>query len=248
MKKLLAVLLACGMAAMLSAQDVTFGIGARGSFGFGLGSMLTGDVWDSASVQPLKSYIAGGSLVGRINFEYTSGLFVQPEIGFYHNQVAWKVEDSKSLLSGRYEYEFDGAYSYNSLDVPVILGYDWEVGIGMVISPYIGINLCFPVGGINSSFSSGTVTITEGGVSVTESYKPDSSASMDGKFGVIPGVLMGLGVGYEFDSHNMLMGDLRFLTDFTQIKGEYKLGGSTEEISVLTRRGLSLGVSYIYFF
>ena len=248
MKKIFAIVLAMSLAALLSAQDFTFGIGARGSFGFGSGSMLTGNIWDDASVQPLKSHIAGGALVGRINFDYGWGLFVQPEIGFYHNQVAWKVEDSEILFSGKYDYEFEGTYSYSSIDVPIIIGDDIEVGLSMLISPYIGINLSFPVGSINASFDSGTMTHNTNGVSVTESYKPDSSASMDGKFGVIPGVLMGCSVGYEFDSHNALMGDLRFLTDFTQIKGEYKIGGSTEEIKVLTRRGLSLGISYIYLF
>ena len=44
MKKIFSGLLALSLAALLSAQDVTFGVGARGSFGLGFGSMLTGNI------------------------------------------------------------------------------------------------------------------------------------------------------------------------------------------------------------
>lgn len=248
MKKMLAGLLALGLAALLSAQELTFGIGARGSFGFGLGSTLPSDVYSSASVQPFKSFLAGGALVGRLGFTSVPGFFIQPEIGFSHNQVGWKVEDSTSLFGMSYEYDFEGNYGYNSIDIPIIVGYDLEVGIGMVVSTCLGLNLSIPVGSINSTSASGSVTVTYNGVSTSESYKPDSSASIDLKPGVIPGVVLGLGFGYDFDSHNRIMGDLRYLSDFVPLKGEYKIGGKTEDADILVRRGLSLGVSYIYRF
>ena len=42
------------------------------------------------------------------------------------------------------------------------------------------------------------------------------------------------------EAHNMLLGDLRYLLDFTAV-----VSGDAD---VLTRRGLTSGVNYIYFF
>lgn len=265
MKKIIALLAAVGTAGMLSAQ-VTFGIGARGTFGFGLGSTLDEDMQLSShteyTTQPFKSFLAGGALVGRIGFASVPGLFIQPEIGFSHNQLSYKAEysdtDTETYLGHTIkvvtEYDYEGSIGYNSIDIPIIIGYDVEVGKGLVISPFGGFNLSIPVGSFSSSETkpSGTVIgYLDGQEYARERYVDDDdggSSSMDVKTSITPGVLFGVGVGYKFDDHNMIMGDLRYLLDFTPVKGDVNFFGAHLDWDIFTRRGLSIGVNYVYFF
>ncbi|MBQ9538178.1 MAG: hypothetical protein IJU95_02815 [Treponema sp.] len=328
MKKLIASLLALGTAGLLSAQ-VTFGVGARGQFGFGLGSSTNakenfnnaehdyredcredkykakGRTYKSydyeshyddenLSVKGFESILAGGSIIGRIAFDSVPGLFLQPEIGFSHNLVKYKYSwegtytskyDSKSKTE--YEEEGSGSFSYNSIDIPIIAGYDFDIGHGMVISPYGGLNLSIPVGKLSWSWDQSTGTSTDyydgkmvdyssygvSGLTNPQTTKTNST-TLDGniKNGVIPGIVLGAGFGYKIDKHNMIMGDLRYLLDFVAIKDEVeykdvckasakangtdfewdeddeKWYGGTFRFDALTRRALSIGVNYVYFF
>ena len=320
MKKLIAALAAMGAAAALSAQ-VHFGVGARGTFGFGLGSStdvyntsnesywdayndenkLKGDDasnWDPAydpdlDVKYFESILAGGAIVGRVSFDAVPGLFLQPEIGFSHNQVKysydweWSKNKSDSWTMGGVSYsrtyrkeneeEGGGSLSYNSIDIPIIVGYEVEIGHGMVVSPYAGLNLSIPVGSLSWSIDSSTyswksTTTTYGSETTTEtdsdSEKYDGySHSTDIKNGVIPGIVLGAGFGYKFDSHNMVMADLRYLMDFTAVKAgtdakawynDMKDDDDPDwssdnknfdfDFDALIRRGLTIGVNYVYFF
>ncbi len=259
MKKIIALLVAVGAAGMLSAQ-VHFGIGARGEFGLGLGSTvselynLMGDV----SIQPHKSFIAGGAVVGRLTFDSVPGLFLQPEIGFSHNQVTMKTsysdtDDGYRYHNGRYqdytvktEYEYEQSIGYNAIDIPIIVGYDFAMNGGLVVSPFAGFNLSIPVGSFSTSGGSYTETITTTYEDGSKETEKDNHSSGSGTSNVqstlTPGVLVGFGVGYKFDDHNMIMGDLRYLLDFIATK-ENVLG-----LDILTRRGLILGVNYVYSF
>lgn len=280
MKKLLASFLALVTAGLLSAQEITFGVGARGFFGFGLGSSTNvaesydasvydakwdakvdywsskgwtlnnhkdyGDTvdWDDQklSVKPFESILAGGAIIGRIAFDSVPGLYIQPEIGFSHNQVKYKYSweydktdkvDSKSRTEG--ECEGSGSMSYNAIDIPIIAGYDVDLGHGMVVSPYGGLNLSIPIGKLSWSDDAATVKTSsyyDGklvdysiiGLSNPLVVKTNSS-SIEGKIknGVIPGLILGTGFGYKFDDHNMIMGDLRYLLDFIPVKAEAEL-------------------------
>ncbi len=323
MKKIIALAVALGAAGMLSAQ-VHFGIGARGTFGFGLGSTTDAsnnfsvawtDAWydyydeyykalgssyrttrdgyesdyddEDLNVKIFESFLAGGSLVGRLSFESVPGLFIQPEIGFYHNQIKYDYdwEGSETTAHSNYtrrrdkEAEGNGTLAYNSIDVPIIVGYDVDLGSGMVLSPYAGLNLSIPIGNLSWSLGAETTTRTvtrtyndgSGSTSTTDVDKSNStslSASM--KNGVIPGLVLGAGFGYKFDQHNMIMADIRYLLDFMPVKAETdlddagkmaaKAGGYDHtwdaedekynqnfRFDALTRRGLKIGVSYVYF-
>jgi hypothetical protein len=261
MKKIIALLAAVGTAGMLSAQ-VTFGIGARGTFGFGLGATLSGDYLDddeTTSVQPFKSFLAGGALVGRLGFDAVPGLFIQPEIGFTHTQISYKTEADYTTTHSSYkkttEYEYESSFGFNAIDIPIIVGYDVSLNSGVVISPFAGLNLSIPVGSISES-GGGSYTVTEtrkynDGRTTTEKYThkgSDGDYSIDTKTTLVPGVLFGVGVGYKFDDHNMLMGDLRYLLDFTPVQAEFNFLGASFDWDVATRRGLQIGVNYVYFF
>lgn len=332
MKKLVTSLLAIGAAALLSAQDgVHFGIGARGLFGFGLGTTTnaaekfaiaeydasiestrrqmralglpvgTFDDWETdwddmnLKVKPFSSIVAGGALVGRLSFDAVPGLYIQPEVGFYHNQAkytySWEYSKTKTKdYGGGYTYRRDssaeeeggGSFSYNSIDIPIIVGYDVDLGSGLVLSPYAGLNLSIPIGKLSWSrdaytykHSSTTTNYLNG--NVTSTYHDDDtikffSSSIDGtiKNGVIPGIVLGTGFGYKIDKHSMIMGDLRYLLDFTAVRAETDLKDSSKatakewgvswnwdaeddkwnesfNFDALTRRALTIGVTYVYY-
>lgn len=327
MKRLVASLLALGAAGLLSAQ-VNFAIGARGTFGFGLGSTANpmenyassfyDAFWDctidmyrayglgtlgtntgyesdydneNLSVKPFESFVAGGALIGRIGIDSVPGLYFQPEIGFSHNQVKYKYHWEGSGLENSYSYggvyhtytydreaEGDGSFGYNSLEIPILVGYDLELGHGFVISPYGGLNLSIPIGKLSWSMGAETDTVRryrDGVLRDGYPYKDkDNSSSIEAsiKNGVIPGLVLGTGAGYKFDDHNMIMGDLRYVMDFTAVRAESdihdamkaaaKRSGSVFDWDeddkkwfdksfrwdALTRRALSIGISYMYFF
>ena len=122
-------------------------------------------------------------------------------------------------------------------------GYDLALGDTVLISPYAGFNLSIPLGDLSWTQDAGKVTTSMSAGGKTSSMTADgsgSSGTSDISNAVIPGAVLGVGVGYKFDSHNMLLGDLRYLLDFTAV-----VSGDAD---VLTRRGLTSGVNYIYFF
>lgn len=319
MKRLVASLLALGAAGLLSAQ-VNFAIGARGTFGFGLGTTANpienfySSYWDAEwdcwldyarfyglsagtqgkseydmfdntnlKVKPFESFVAGGALIGRIGIDSVPGLYFQPEIGFSHNQVKykylWEGRYVESLLGSAftidYEAEGDGSFGYNSLEIPILVGYDLELGHGFVISPYGGLNLSIPLGKLSWSMGATDYTVTARvlGIAQTEKTK-DNSTSLEAsiKNGVIPGLVLGTGAGYKFDDHNMIMGDLRYVMDFTAVRAETDIHDARKAMrkkdgtvfdwgeddkkwydksfrwDAMTRRALSIGISYMYFF
>lgn len=291
MKKAAAFLLAACAAGLVSAQEIQFGIGARGQFGFGLGSST--DVinsyrdakhdawvdgyqdylrsinakWDSKdfdqgediyenrnlSVKSFESILAGGALIGRISFDSVPGLYLQPEIGYSHNQVKYKYSwegskdksDSYSVGTGKYswkkhydyEAEGDGSMSYSSIDIPIIVGYDFDLSHGLFLGPYGGLSLSIPVGSLSwsrgaetsSTAYTYTTTLTDGNGTVTNTETKSekkttkgNSSALSGKIknGVIPGIVLGASFGYKFDQHNMILTDLRYQLDFVPVKAE----------------------------
>ena len=271
MKKIIAFLVMLGTAGILSAQ-VRFGIGARGLLGIGLGTttdasgsyaagLADSDTPDySSSVTPFNSLLSGGAVFGRLSLDALPGLYIQPEVGIFHTQVKYNSKGDFSYTAGSYsygiEYEGSGTLYYSSIDIPLIAGYDIKLGQSMMVSPYAGLNLSIPIGKLSWTQMEGearTSVTHDGNKATTKDKIPADSDSYDIKNGIIPGAVLGAGVGYKFDSHNMLMGDIRYLLDFTAVKcgGAFKdaSGKSHDlEFDALTRRGLTLGVSYVYFF
>ncbi|MBP5157008.1 MAG: hypothetical protein ILP18_03945 [Treponema sp.] len=262
MKRIITFLAALEAAGILSAQ-VRFGIGARGLLGIGLGT--TTDISNSytaglsndaspdytSSVTPFNSLMSGGAVFGRISFDAVPGLYLQVEAGIFHTQVKYKSEGDFSYTLGSYsydiEYEASGNIYYSSIDIPLIAGYDIAIGESMFLSPYAGFNMSIPLGKLSWTQLEGetkTSVSYDGNKKAAKEKIPGDSDSYGIKNGLIPGVVLGAGFGYKFDSHNTIIGDLRYLMDFTAVKCEAR----HFDFDVLTRRGLTLGVSYVYFF
>lgn len=282
MKKLFASLLAISAAGLLSAQEIHFGIGARGQFGFGLGSssnvaesyatskydayvdvlrdIYRSEGWDwnssdwdyediydnrKLSVKSFESIFAGGALIGRVSFDSIPGLYLQPEIGFSHNQVkytySWEGDKTFNTFTwngksytpkAEYEAEGDGKMNYSSIDIPIIVGYEFELGHGMFAGPYGGLSLSIPVGKLSWNRGATTETVRatspEIDTNLEVSMKTETtttkgnSSTLSGKIknGVIPGIVLGGSFGYKFDQHNMIIGDLRYQLDFIPVKAE----------------------------
>ena len=254
------VFAACAVTAV-SAQG-SFGIGTRGTFGLGLGSAFSSDSAEEFNIDGVdvfRSFLFGGSLIGK--FSFNSGLFIQPEVGFMRNQIGYRWSDSDrysyslGVTANRAEvrYESSGSAGYNSIEVPVIVGYDLFLTDGFFISPFAGANVSFPFDSISWACGDVTRTITtyaDGKETGSQSYSsPDENDGMlmDVKSGIIPGVLVGAGFGYSFGS-SVIAGDFRYLFDFSPLQGEWKFRGNKNTVHVLRRRGVNFGLSYLYFF
>lgn len=248
------------ISAVLSAQSI--GIGTRGTFGLGLGSAFSGDTVDDFNIDGVdvfRSFLFGGSLVGKVSFG--SGLFVQPEVGFMRNQIGYRWSDSDrydyslGVTANRTEirYESSGSVGYDSIEVPVIVGYDLYLTDGFFLSPFAGANVSFPFDSISWTCGDVTRTVTtyaDGKETGNQSYSsPDGNDGMlmNVKSGFVPGVLVGAGFGYSFGS-SVIAGDFRYLFDFSPLQGEWKFRGNNNTVHVLRRRGVNFGLSYLYFF
>ncbi|GEM_PF-3712709 len=250
------VLAACAVTAVSAQASV--GIGLRGSFGLGLGTAFSGDVTeefrvDSADV--FRSFLYGGSICTRIGFD---GPFIQPEIGFTRNQFGyrWSDTDRTESRSGftEYRYESSGEIGYSSIDVPVVAGYELYLTDSLVASPFAGVNLSLPFDVI--SWTAGDVSCTavsrdaggaETGSTSSSTANGDNGMPVSVKFGLVPGIVVGAGLGYRIGP-GLISGDFRYLLDLTSVKGEIKFHGKSQSFHVLRRRGLSVNLGYMYFF
>ena len=146
------------------------------------------------------------------NYLLGNNVSLQAELNFLFNQgFIWNFPGGSAKLN------------YSSLDIPIMVKYDLievPVQIGILLGP----NLSVPLGKINFSESEGNVS---------QNWEVDSDSPTFGIcFGVVAGYLIGSG---------RLIGDLRFILDFTQLKGRYL----NETAGVLTRRGLILSAGYV---
>jgi hypothetical protein len=111
---------------------------------------------------------------------------------------------------------------YNSLDIPLLIKYAF-LQEPLVLGVAAGPQLSIPIGDIE---------ISGGGTSMK--IKPD---------GITFGAVAGLYAGYPLGPGRIL-GDVRFLFDFSELKGKYE-GISAD---ALTRRGLIFALGYEFSF
>lgn len=127
MKKIIALAAAVAVSAV-SAFALDVAVGARGAFGMGLGT----STYDDIDLDMGKSLNFGGAVFGKIGI--TEQISVQPEIGFTHHTVGMKMDDVK------------GTVGVNTLDIPVLVGYNLEVMDGFTVTPFLGPQLSFVLG------------------------------------------------------------------------------------------------------
>ena len=263
MKRFSALAVSACMMVAVSAQN-SLGIGTRGSFGLGLGTTFSGDVTDEFKVDDvdvLSSFLFGGSITARIGFEAFPGLFIQPEVGFTRNQIGfrWSDSDRDERMSGKdsvrteYKYETSGQLAYNSIDIPVIAGYELFLTDNLSVSPFIGANLSFPFDVMSWSCGELSCTATtyvngaEAGQETFSGVNAEDGMTVSTKVNFIPGAIVGAGIGYRFGP-NLISVDFRYLLDLTSVEGKVKFRGEARDFHVLRRRGASFNLGYMFFF
>jgi hypothetical protein len=142
-------------------------------------------------------------------------LSVQAELNFLIGQGGKK---SKSGV--------DYTLSYNSLDIPVLIKYTF-LDDPLIFGVQVGPQLSLPLGEIEFEFEA-------------SGYSDSDNIDSDGiTFGAVAGVYLGYPLG-----PGSIIGDVRFLFDFTSLKGK----ASGETMDVLTRRGLIFTLGYGFSF
>lgn len=215
MKKLIACAVAAIAAVSMATAEIS--VGVRGIFGVGLGTTLSDDM-DAFDLDLGGTLNAGGTVFMKI--PVFASLVVQPELGFTYNMVGMKGD----MRYGAYSVEVEMDCSYNAIDIPVLVGWDFKVSDNLTVTPLIGPKISIPVGKLAAE-----TEVSVGGVSEKEDDDYDIDTS------VLFGVVVGAGVAYKVGP-GAIVGDLR-----------YNIGVSSlalESGDVATSRGLQLSVGY----
>lgn len=263
MRRFAVVVAAAFVAGAAFAQN-SLGIGTRGTFGLGLGSTFSGDVTDEFKVDEVdvfNSFLFGGSITARIGFDAFPGLYVQPEIGYTHNQIGFRWADSDrderkdggNSIRTEYRSETSGKVGYSSIDIPVVAGYELFLTDNLSVSPFLGVNLSFPFDVMSWSCDDISYTVTtyvngeEKGQKTASDVNGENDMHVSTKIDFIPGVIVGAGVGYRIGP-SLISGDFRYLLDLNPVQGKVKFRGETRDFHVLSRRGLTFNLGYMFFF
>ena len=215
MKKLIACAVAAVAAVSMATAEIS--VGVRGIFGVGLGTTLADDM-DSFDLDLGGTLNFGGTAFVKI--PVFASLVVQPEVGFTYNMVGMKFEE------GGMKMTVD--CSYNAIDIPVLVGWDFKVGDSLTVTPLVGPKISIPVGKLTGETEASYGGITDKGEWDDEIDSP-----------VLFSVVVGAGVAYKVGP-GAIVGDLR-----------YNIGVSSlalESSDVATPRGLQLSVGYQFSF
>ena len=227
MKKILALVMAFCASGLLFAQ-VNFGIGARGYIGIPAGATLHDDMFNSSYDVALFEGVGFGFAVSaQVMQEGMKGFGVGLELGYAHNEIGWEYSRAK--------YSMKGKLSYSSFDIPLTVGYTFAKG-NFRITPHVGAYASIPIGDL--SFDVERVESDDKLVSEKTSV---STMDISSKF--LFGGVGGVGIGYKVGK-GLVNLDARFMADFPALKIDTAKSG----VSVMTRRKLTLGLSYVHFF
>lgn len=193
MKKIIAVAASLLLSAAVFAEGIT--VGARGVIGVNLGTTLEDDLdVDGPTISPL-----GLTAFGKFQLPVLDGkLAVQPEVGFSHVSTDAKVE-SVSFST-----------SYNAIDIPVLVVYDFDINDKLTVSPELGPKISIPVGDFDFD-----------GVDV----------SIDSD--VLFGIEFGVGASYKVGP-GAVVADLRYDLGLTKLKLEDDLSFGTPRALVFS--------------
>ena len=219
MKKLIACAVAAVAAVSMATAEIT--VGVRGIFGVGLGTTLSDDM-DFADLDLGGTLDVGGTVFVKIPL--VASLVVQPELGFTYNMVGAKM----TMISDGYAVKAEMNGAYNTIDIPILVGWDFKINDNFTITPLVGPKFSIPVGEFSAE-----IEASSGGVSLNVPYDLDIDTS------VLFSIVVGAGVAYKVGS-GAIVGDLRYNIGASELKTE----DSGEKIAIATPRGLQLSVGY----
>jgi hypothetical protein len=218
MKKALIVMLAILMlSTALYAQNAgIFAVGIRGGLAFGFHELENDDI-DGVDKEPV---FLNPNVAVYGAYAFTDNVALQAELNFMINQ-GLKLKFSESGVA------FSTEYTYTSLDIPILLKYSFDFGLGLLAGPHISI----PLGKISTN-----VSYSMFGYSGSEKLNIDPDGVT---FGLTGGLFYGFPLG-----PGRLIGDLRFVFDFMPQKGKYE----DRSADILSRRALALTIGYEFSF
>ncbi len=205
-------------AVSLATAEIT--VGARGIFGIGLGTTLSDKIEDSGNDLDLGGTLSVGG-TAFVKIPIVASLVVQPELGFTYNMVGMKTD----MKVDGYDAKVTMGCSYNAIDIPVLVGWDFKVGDNLTVTPLLGPKISIPIGrlAIETEASVGNVSVKE-----SKDYDIDSP--------VLFSIVVGAGVAYKVGP-GAIVGDLRYNIGVSSLKMK-------EDSDVATPRGLQLSVGY----
>lgn len=219
MKKLIACAVAAIAAVSMATAEIT--VGVRGIFGVGLGTTLA-DNMDFADLDLGGTLNAGGTAFVKIPL--VASLVVQPELGFTYNMVGAKM----TMISDGYAVKAEMNGAYNTIDIPILVGWDFKINDNFTITPLVGPKFSIPVGEFSAE-----IEASSGGVSLNVPYDLGIDTS------VLFSIVVGAGVAYKVGP-GAIVGDLRYNIGASELKTE----DSGEKIAIATPRSLQLSVGY----
>ena len=146
---------------------------------------------------------------------------------YAHNEVGWEYS--------RLKYNMKGKLSYSSFDIPLLVSYTFAKG-NFRITPHVGAYASIPIGDL--SFDVERVESDDKLIS-----EKTTTTTMDITSKFLFGGIGGVGIGYKVGK-GLVNFDARFMADFPALKINTNKSG----ISVMTRRKLTFGLSYVHFF
>lgn len=198
MKKLVAFAAGIMLSAVAFAEGIT--VGGRGLLGANIGTTCEGD-FENDSLE-LMSPIGITAFV-KIPLPVLDGkLAVQPELGLSRTAIGYKYEETVPPVETEYYYEsgytisYSGNASYWSLDIPVLVTYDFNINDKLTISPELGPKISIPLGDLDMDIGDGSI---------------DSH--------ILFGIDFGAGLSYKVGP-GAIYGDLRYDLGLTKLKVE----------------------------
>lgn len=227
MKKILALVIACFTSGLLFGQ-VNFGVGVRGYIGIPAGTTLSSDMFNSSYDVALMEGVGFGAAASvQIMQDGMKGFGVNLELGYAHNEIGW--------VYSRQKYSMKGKLSYSSFDIPLLVGYTFAKG-NFRVTPHIGPYASIPIGDL--SFD---VERVESESKLLSEKTTTTDLEMSSKF--LFGAMGGVSIGYKV-GNGLVNFDARYMADFPKIKVDNGKSG----MSVLSRRKVTVGLSYTHFF
>ena len=223
MKKLIAFAVMTVAAVSLATAEIA--VGVRGIFGIGLGT-TTSDGFDfvlATAGYADNRFDFGNSLdfggTAFVKIPVSDSLVIQPEFGFTHNMIGRKCSI--------YGQDVRIKVSYNAIDIPVLVGWDFKVADGLTVTPLVGPKFSIPVG-------DGTVKIDVAslGFEIKDDFEIDNI--------MLFSIVVGAEVAYRLGP-GALVGDLRYNIGISDLNEDVGFGGSW---SIATPRALQLSVGY----
>ena len=188
--------------------DTRFAVGARVGGGLGFNSAHKDMVGSILAPKEDSNFIFAGALF--FKWRITDRFGIQPEVDFTINNG---LEYADSV--GAYQ----GSFSYNALDVPVLLYFKFihsPVSVSAFAAPYLSI----PISKMNVNISGVGSTSVE-------------------TTGIVLGVLGGACVGFPVGPGS-IVGDIRYLNDFSDVKINY----NGKIVNSFLRRAVCVTVGY----